>query len=304
MKTAADTRKAVERFWNSRPCDSDRSQSVSGTKAYFEDIERDRYAHQGHILTEVLAKIDWKGKHVLEIGTGVGTDARRIVERGALYTGINIDQASVEMTASALKLYRLPGTVEKRDATALPYPDGSFDVVYSFGALPCIPDLERAMAEIYRVLRPRGELLVLFYNRASINHQIEIRLLRRLARPLLAVPGMITLLHWLGLPKDRLIGHRDLYRRAPRISAQEWLSRNTDGPDNPYICIHSAAEAERLLSGFDIVSHTVHYFDYRHWGILGRLMPGRLIDWLGARWGWHRIVYARKAEPRPARARS
>ena len=304
MKTAADTRKAVEGFWNSRPCDSDRSRSSKGTKAYFEDIERDRYTHQRHILADVLVKIDWKGKRVLEIGTGIGTDARRIVERGALYTGINIDQASVDMTASALKLYRLPGTVEKRDATALPYPDGCFDVVYSFGALPCIPDLERAMTEIHRVLRPGGELLVLFYNRASINYWVEIRLLRRVARPLLVIPGMITLLHWLGLPKDRLIGHRELYCRAPRMSAEEWLSRNTDGPDNPYICIHNATEAERLLSGFGIVSHTVYYFDYRHWGVLGRMMPKRLIDWLGARWGWHRIVYARKTAARVARAPS
>lgn len=294
MKTAADTRRAVESFWNSRPCDSDRSRSSRGTKVYFEDIERDRYTHQRHILTDVLARIDWKGKRVLEIGTGVGTDARRIVGRGARYTGINIDQASVDMTAAALKLYGLPGTVEKRDVTALPYPDRSFDVVYSFGALPCIPDMERAMAEIRRVLRPGGELLVLFYNRSSINYWIEIRLLRRLARPLLVVPGMITLLQWLGLPRDRLIGHRDLYRSAPRMSAEEWLSRNTDGPDNPYICIHSSAEAERLMSGFRIISHTVHYFDYRHWGVLGRIMPMRLIRWLGARWGWHRILYAHK----------
>ena len=60
MKTAADTRRAVESFWNSRPCDSDRSLSSRGTKVYFEDIERDRYTHQRHILTDVLARIDWK----------------------------------------------------------------------------------------------------------------------------------------------------------------------------------------------------------------------------------------------------
>ncbi|HET7595754.1 MAG TPA: class I SAM-dependent methyltransferase [Burkholderiales bacterium] len=295
LKTVADTHKAVEQFWNNRPCDSDRSGSAKGTKAYFDEIERDRYAHQGHILTDAVGRLDWNGKRVLEIGTGVGTDARKIVERGARYTGINIDQASVDMTALALRLYGLPGTVEKHDATALPYADASFDVVYSFGAFPCIPDLESALAEIHRVLRPGGDLVALFYNRASINYQVEIRVLRRLARPLLVVPGVVTVLNWLGLPKDRLVGHRELYRAAPKMSAEEWLSRNTDGPDNPYICIHDAADVERLLRRFEIVRHTVHYFDYRHWGVIGALMPKRLIDWLGSRWGWHRVVHARKA---------
>jgi hypothetical protein len=150
------------------------------------------------------------------------------------------------------------------------------------------------MAEIHRILKPGGEFLGLFYNRSSINYQIEIRLLRRLFRPLLAVPGIITVLSWFGLPNDKLIGHRELYRKVPKMTAEEWLSRNTDGPDNPYICIQNSREASELLRDFEIVSNEVYFFDYRHWGIFGRLMPRFLTDILGKKWGWHRVVYARK----------
>lgn len=294
MKTAAATRKEVAQFWNEKPCDSDRSRLAVGTKEYFLEIELDRYKYQHHILTGVLPKIDWCGKEVLEIGTGVGTDARQLIARGANYTGINIDQGSVELTAKALETFGLSGKLARCDATAMSYADATFDVVYSFGALPCIPDLDKAMAEIYRVLKPGGVFIGLFYNRSSINYQIEIRVLRLGLRPLLVVPGMITLLSWLGLPKDRLIGHRELYRRAPKMSAEEWLSRNTDGPDNPFICIQDRREAEALVKRFELLGNSVYFFDYRHWGILGRLMPRFLIDWLGRCWGWHRIVHARK----------
>ena len=294
MKTAAERRKEVEQFWNSKPCDSDRSGLTMGTMEYFLEIEHDRYKYQGHILSDVLAKINWRGKHVLEIGTGVGTDARAIIHRGAIYTGINIDQASVDMTARALDVFSLSGKVEKHDATNMPYADASFDVVYSFGALPCVPDLDKVMAEIYRTLKPGGEFLGLFYNRSSINYQVEIRLLRKLFRPLLVVPGVIPVLSWLGLPKDRLLGHRELYRKAPKMSAEEWLSRNTDGPDNPYICIQNADEARKLLRDFEILSNEAFFFDYRHWGAVGRLLPRFLRDMLGRRWGWHRVVHALK----------
>lgn len=294
MKSAAETREAVKNFWNASPCDSDRSQRARNTPEYFLEIERDRYAYQWHIPVEVLSRIDWKGRKVLEIGTGVGTDAREIIRRGADYTGINIDQESVELTRMALTLFGLPGKVEQCDATAMPYPDNVFDVVYSYGAFPCIPDLERAIAEIYRVLKPGGEVIGLLYNKSSINYHVEIRVLRRVLRPLLLVPGVIPLLSALGLRRDRLEGHRRLYRERKHLSEQEWLSRNTDGPDNPYISIQDHHDAARLFQRFEIISNEVWFFDHRHWGILGKALPEAAVRWLGRRWGWHRVVHARK----------
>ena len=50
-----------------------------------------------------------------------------------------------------------------------------------------------------------------------------------------------------------------------------------------------------LFAHFEILSNEVRFFDHRHWGVLGRLAPDTLRRALGRRWGWHRIVHARKA---------
>lgn len=293
MKTAADKRKEVEGFWNDKPCDSERSHKTYGTRDYFNEIEADRYRFQSHIL-DIIDGIDWDGKEVLEIGTGVGTDARVIIGKGADYTGINIDQGSVDLTKKALDVFSLAGKVEKCDATSMKYKDETFDVVYSFGALPCIPDLDKAMEEIYRVLKPGGEVVGLLYNRSSINYHIEIMFLRKLFRYLLVIPGALRFLQLLGLPGDKLEGHLKLFKNKKKMSDQEWLSRNTDGPDNPFICVQDAKEANKLFSRFEIVGHRIYFFDFRHWGILGRLLPKFIVNLLGKHWGWHRVIHARK----------
>src|SRR5882672_4993089 len=117
----------VRAFWNDKPCDSELSDQHRLSREYFLDIEHRRYDLQPHIL-EIISKIDWCGKRVLEIGTGVGTDARRIVGKGGAYTGINIDQGSTDATAKALRAFSLPGVAKQGDATSLDFPNDTFDL--------------------------------------------------------------------------------------------------------------------------------------------------------------------------------
>jgi SAM-dependent methyltransferase len=165
-----------------------------------------------------------------------------------------------------------------------------------------IPEAARAVAEIERVLTPGGELLVMLYNRSSINYALEIMLLRRLGVRLLAIPGMIGVLARLGLPRATLERHREIHRQRGNMSREEWLSRNTNGPDYPWCRVYGAREAEELLSGFEILRHEVRFFDHRHWGVLGRLLPPWLRRTLGRRWGWHRILHVRKPVHPPVAA--
>jgi SAM-dependent methyltransferase len=280
----------VRDYWDGKPCDSDLSDKTRLSREYFMDIERQRYALQPHIL-EVISKIDWRGKRVLEIGSGVGTDARVIIGKGGIYTGINVDRASTEATAQALRVFSLPGRVLQRDATCLDFPDGAFDVVYSFGVLHHIPEVEKAVAEIRRVLKPGGDLLLMLYNRSSINYAVEIMLLRRLGLRMLSLPGAIAMLARMGFPQRKLERHRELAAQLGAMKDDEWLSRNTDGPDNPHSKVYDAAQAAALLSAFRIVEQEVRFFDHRHWGFPGRLLPERARCALGRLWGWHRIVH-------------
>jgi SAM-dependent methyltransferase len=283
----------VRKYWDGGPCDSEESDRSRPPREYFLDIERQRYELQPHI-PEVLSKIDWSGKRVLEIGSGLGTDARAIIGKGGDYTGINVDQASTEATAKALRTFSLRGSALQRDATSLDFPDAAFDVVYSFGVLHHIPAVGAAVTEIHRVLKPGGRLLLMLYNRTSINYSIEIMFLRKLALRVLTLPGAIAVLARMGFPRRKLERHRELAAQLGSMKDDEWLSRNTDGPDNPHSVAYDAAQAAALLCAFRILENEVCFFDHRHWGLLGSLLPERLRRALGQRWGWHRIVHAVK----------
>jgi len=285
--------KQVEAYWNAKPCDSEFTAIQGLTPEFFSAVEAERYRLQWHI-PRLLDQFSWVGKRVLEIGTGVGTDARALIRRGASYTGINIDAGSTATTSAALETFGLSGQVLQADATRMRFPDASFDFVYSFGVLHHIPDVQAAMREIRRVLKPGGEVLAMVYNRRSINYAVEIRLLRKLAMQLLRFPGCVDLLARVGFPRDKLERHRALAQSASRMSDEEWLARNTDGPDNPYSNVYDEEETAVLFAGFDVIGQQVFYFNYEHWGPVGRALPRSVIEALGRRWGWHRIVHARK----------
>ena len=285
--------KQVEAYWNAKPCDSEFTAIQGLTPEFFSAVEAERYRLQWHI-PRLLDQFSWVGKRVLEIGTGVGTDARALIRRGASYTGINIDAGSTATTSAALETFGLSGQVLQADATRMRFPDASFDFVYSFGVLHHIPDVQAAMREIRRVLKPGGEVLAMVYNRRSINYAVEIRLLRKLAMQLLRFPGCVDLLARVGFPRDKLERHRALAQSASRMSDEEWLARNTDGPDNPYSNVYDEEETAALFAGYDDIGQQVFYFNYEHWGPVGRALPRSVIEALGRRWGWHRIVHARK----------
>jgi arsenite methyltransferase len=102
------------------------------------------------------------GETVLDIGCGAGMDlllaAKRVGLRGHAI-GIDITDAMVERARKSAEVARLPQVeIRKGDATALPIPDRSSDVVSSNGVLNLVPEKERAFAEIVRVLKPGGRL--------------------------------------------------------------------------------------------------------------------------------------------------
>jgi ubiquinone/menaquinone biosynthesis C-methylase UbiE len=107
------------------------------------------------------------GRDVLEVGCGTGLVLRRIAEFARSAKG-------VDLSAGMLEKARSRGLdVAQGSATELPFDDASFDVACSFKVLPHVPDIEKALAEMARVLRPRGVLLAEFYNPRSFRGLIK-----------------------------------------------------------------------------------------------------------------------------------
>lgn len=163
---APASKDTVRDFWNEQPCGSKHAQSQSGTPEFFEEVERSRAELEPFI--EHYANFEGaRGKHVLEIGCGLGTDLVRFARAGATVTGLDLTPRAVELVQRRLELEGLNGEVVTGDAEALPFGDGSFDRVYSWGVLHHTPDARGAVREAVRVLRPGGELCVMLYARHS-----------------------------------------------------------------------------------------------------------------------------------------
>src|SRR5690606_1970352 len=103
---------------------------------------------------------------------GTGAILHRVAPLASNAVGIDISAGMLEQ-ALARNLCVVQGS-----ATALPFADASFDVVYSFKVLAHIEDIHTAMAEVSRVLRPGGVAFLEFYNRWSLRYAAK-----RLAGP-------------------------------------------------------------------------------------------------------------------------
>ncbi|MFP4596611.1 MAG: class I SAM-dependent methyltransferase [Persicimonas sp.] len=126
---------------------------------------RDRGYHAliDDLETDLLADyVD--GKDVLEVGCGTGLILDRVAKRARRARGIDISKGMLDR-AVARGL-----DVAQGDVTALPFADESFDVVYSFKVLAHIQDIDKALAEMSRVTRRGGHLLLEFYNPYSLRY--------------------------------------------------------------------------------------------------------------------------------------
>ncbi|MBL0177283.1 MAG: class I SAM-dependent methyltransferase [Ignavibacteria bacterium] len=108
------------------------------------------------------------GRRVLEIGVGAGSDFLRWVEAGADATGIDLTNAAIRITREHLAAEGVDTSgidLRVADAETLPFADGSFDLVYSYGVLHHTADTDRALREARRVLRPGGQARLMLYHR-------------------------------------------------------------------------------------------------------------------------------------------
>ena len=105
---------------------------------------------------------------MLEIGVGIGADHQRFAQAGARLTGIDITKHAIDLVRRRFELLKLNSRLMVSDAESLPFPDGSFDLVYSWGVIHHTPDTAAAAREILRVLKPGGEFRVMVYNRHSL----------------------------------------------------------------------------------------------------------------------------------------
>ena len=160
----------VREYWEKEVCGT--SSYVTGemakrTHEYFESIEEHRYRLEPFIHS-VGQFTRWHGKKILEIGVGAGTDHLQFARAGAVCYGVDLTNAAIKTTKSRFKLYGFKSELHKVDAEKLPFDDGSFDLIYSWGVIHHSEHPDMIIKEIYRVLRPGGLFIGMMYNRRSV----------------------------------------------------------------------------------------------------------------------------------------
>jgi ubiquinone/menaquinone biosynthesis C-methylase UbiE len=268
-----------------------------GTPEFFADVAKHRYETEPHIPA-IVRFGNWRNKDVLEVGCGIATDGTRFADAGARYTGVDATESAVQLARHRFEQAGLPGEFGVADATGLPFPDNSFDLVYSHGVMHHIPDTQAAIQESHRVLRPGGTLLVMVYHHNSLNYRVTIMVVRRLLAAMLLLPNAAKIVAKLtGENPAVLEGHHQLLRRHGLRYLTDrglFLSNNTDGPGNPLSKVYSRKSLNQLLAGFGDTRFNVRYLNLRIYPGGRRFERSPMGRRLERRFGWHLYVEARK----------
>lgn len=145
------------------------SSQEEASRAYYDEFsthyEERRGGHVPEGYHELLDQLEseyvrrfGEGREVLEVGCGTGLVLERIARFASRARGVDLSPGMLEK-AKARGL-----DVQEGSATALPFPDNSFDVTCSFKVLAHVPEIDRALAEMARVTRPGGMILAELYN--------------------------------------------------------------------------------------------------------------------------------------------
>jgi len=299
MKRNQVTTQDVEKWWDENPftlgvaTNNYKENDLVGRKPieqmdkkYFSEINRKFRKHHGRfvqgegkpLLSNLIDYSFLKGKKVLDIAVGTGLHSVAFAEEGADVTAIDLTNFAILQARKNFEEQGLEGEVIKMDAQDMKFPDETFHFVNAWGCLMHMPDTERAINEIYRVLKPKGRALAYMYNRNSWPFWFNIFLLRGIL-----LGGIIRF----------------------RGNINQLTSRYSDGSHkegNMLTKFFTGKEVESIFrkagfSGVEVfplqIEHEADHWPMRRFPVF-KYLPKRIKFWITKRWGYGLIIKATK----------
>jgi SAM-dependent methyltransferase len=258
-------KEAVRDFWNAEPCGTrylERQQD-------FEAHSRARYSLEPHIFDFAQFQ-NARGLKVLEVGVGLGADYLEWLKAGAHAVGIDFSASSIEKARRRCELAGLRPDLQVADAEHLPFPDDSFDVVYSYGVMHHSPNTQECVRQAWRVLKPGGQARIMVYHHPSIT-------------------GVMLWLRY-GILRGKSLGQCVF-----------------DHLESPGTKTYTKTEALALLTGFEDVKVQVVFspgdlllhqpsarYQSGFYRLMWKLFPRMLVRTYGSRWGLFLLISVKK----------
>ncbi|MFN2470685.1 MAG: methyltransferase domain-containing protein [Gaiellaceae bacterium] len=236
-RTPTELKAATIECWSADPCGSSEVPSEpQGSPDYFRELRGARFGYAPWMRQE-LEYAQMGGLRVLDVGCGQGIDLHEYALAGAEAVGVDLTPRHADLANAHLASAGLPGEAVVGDAEALPFLDETFDRVASNGVLHHTPDIAAAVSEIFRVLKPGGEVRLILYNRWSFHYWLTQVLWYGIARGMLFTEGSMTKV---------MSRHVEFSRRDAR----------------PLVRVYSARQLRNLLSaaGFASIETRVRHF--------------------------------------------
>lgn len=157
---------AIRKYWNEHIHDLEIAKYPIGTKGFFDDLDEYRFDKLRY-LSKVVNFNGYKGKELLEVGCGVGIDLIKFARGGAFVTGLDLAEKSIELAKRNFQHHGLTGELLLGNGENLEFEDNAFDVVYTHGVIQYTANAQAMIDELYRVVKPGGEVIMMVYNRFS-----------------------------------------------------------------------------------------------------------------------------------------
>lgn len=238
------------------------------------DALEDMFRLRRHMAAIEMPLNSLKDKRVLEVGCGAGGHSALFARRGACVTAVDLTASRVRATAAKFALLGADADdcrALQADAEALPFADASFDIVYSNGVLHHTNDTEKALDEVFRVLKPGGRAVIMLYCKSSWHYWINL---------------------WLciGVLKGRAFADENWLGKAT-----EWGGKDAQKIANPITHCYTAGAIRRLFRRFRHVTLRKGEFYLYLIPKLGRLYR----RWQIKRYGTHPGGYLAYGAPWP-----